>query len=295
MFKEFLKKRKTQEIEHIKNLDNSDSIFSKTLITVEINLTELCNRKCVFCPRIDPKIYPNRNLNIEIELIEKIAQNLKKNNFKGRISFSGFGEPLLHKSFKEIVKKMRNYLPKNNLETNTNGDKLSPQFIREIFDCGLTNMYINCYDNESQISNFEKMIKESGVNKSNFFIRPHWENYHKNYGLFLNNRSGMILLESNEYLKPINKPYKKRCFYPFYKMLIDYNGDVLFCSNDWGRKIIVGNAKNQDLEKIWLSENLNRIRKKLMNKDRSHSPCNTCSIDGELHGRKSFDYLKNYL
>ena len=25
------------------------------------------------------------------------------------------------------------------------------------------------------------------------------------------------------------------CFYPFYKMLVDWDGRVLFCSNDWGR------------------------------------------------------------
>ena len=48
--------------------------------------------------------------------------------------------------------------------------------------------------------------------KSFFFIRPHWEGYHKNFGLFLNNRSGMIMVDDNEYLKPLNEPYKKKCF-----------------------------------------------------------------------------------
>ena len=30
---------------------------------VDINITELCNRKCVFCPRVDENLYPNLNLN----------------------------------------------------------------------------------------------------------------------------------------------------------------------------------------------------------------------------------------
>lgn len=293
MFKEFLEKRKNQEKAHSENTKRSDSLFTKSLITVEINTTELCNRKCVFCPRVDPKIYPNRNLHIEISTINKIAKDLKKNNFKGRVSFSGFGEPLLHKNFKLILSTMRSYLPHNNLETNTNGDKLTPSLIKELFSSGLSNMYINCYDNHDQVDFFEKMVNESGIDKSFFFIRPHWEGYHKNFGLFLNNRSGMIMVDDNEYLKPLNEPYKKKCFYPFYKLLIDYNGDALFCSNDWGRKIIVGNVIKEDIKDIWLSEKLNKIRKKLANLDRSHSPCNTCSIDGELHGQKSFDYLND--
>ena len=293
MFKEFLDKRKNQEKTHFENTKNSDSLFTKSLITVEINTNELCNRKCVFCPRVDPKIYPNRNLHIEISTIKKIAKDLKKNNFNGRVSFSGFGEPLLHKNFKLILSTMRSYLPNNNLETNTNGDKLNSSLIRELFSSGLSNMYINCYDNEDQVDYFEKMINESGIDKKSFFIRPHWEGYHKNFGLFLNNRSGMIMVNDNEYLKPLNEPYKKKCFYPFYKLLIDYNGDALFCSNDWGRKIIVGNVLKEDIKDIWLGEKLNNIRKKLANKDRSHSPCNTCSIDGEMHGQKSFNYLNS--
>jgi 2-iminoacetate synthase ThiH len=56
---DFLEHRKEQEKKHWakKNLLNPlDSI-----LTVEINTTELCNRTCVFCPRNDPEVYPNRN------------------------------------------------------------------------------------------------------------------------------------------------------------------------------------------------------------------------------------------
>ena len=31
------------------------------------------------------------------------------------------------------------------------------------------------------------------------------------------------------------------CYYPFYKLFVDWNGDVLFCSNDWGKEHVVGN------------------------------------------------------
>ena len=31
---------------------------------ISINPTELCTRRCEFCPRADPNVYPNRNLNM---------------------------------------------------------------------------------------------------------------------------------------------------------------------------------------------------------------------------------------
>ncbi len=40
---------------------------------VDISLTELCNRLCTFCPRIDPRFYPNQNLNFGLELATKVS------------------------------------------------------------------------------------------------------------------------------------------------------------------------------------------------------------------------------
>ena len=77
MHKEFLERRRKQEIEHFdRNSLKENKIFS-ALVVIEINLTELCNRKCVFCPRVDPKIFPNRNLHTDLKTTEKIAIDLK--------------------------------------------------------------------------------------------------------------------------------------------------------------------------------------------------------------------------
>ena len=50
---------------------------------LDINPTELCNRTCSFCPRgID---YPNQNLHISPEVIEKLGSDLEKLDFKCKI------------------------------------------------------------------------------------------------------------------------------------------------------------------------------------------------------------------
>ena len=79
----FLSYRKEQEKEHLKLIENTDNPLH-SILTVEMNLTELCNRKCVFCPRHDPEVYPNRNLNTTVEDASIIAKRLADFNYVGR-------------------------------------------------------------------------------------------------------------------------------------------------------------------------------------------------------------------
>ena len=60
------------EQKHIDKIEDSDNPID-AILAVEINTTELCNRKCVFCPRVDEQVYPNQNLNMSRE----IAKNSK--------------------------------------------------------------------------------------------------------------------------------------------------------------------------------------------------------------------------
>ena len=72
MHEDFLKKRRNQEDEHFK-ISKDHSVLN-SLVVIEINLTELCNRKCVFCPRVDPKVFPNRNLHMSLDLSKNYIQ-----------------------------------------------------------------------------------------------------------------------------------------------------------------------------------------------------------------------------
>ncbi|MBI2618374.1 SPASM domain-containing protein [Candidatus Kaiserbacteria bacterium] len=289
----FMEYRKKQEADHMANVQERDSVMD-SLVTVELNITELCNRKCPFCPRIDPDIYPNRNLNMSLETAEKVARNLAEIDSRCRISFSGFGEPLLHPAFPDIIRAFRTCLPNNAIETNTNGDKLTVAVIRGLYGAGLTTMYVNCYDGPEQVRQFTDLFKGARIEVSRYKLRRHWsEDKTTDFGLVLNNRSGTVDLKISGAESP-TFPLARKCFYPFYKMLVDWNGNVLFCSNDWGRVIVVGSVHESSIQDIWLSEKMLDIRKRLMVGDRLHSPCNTCSVNGTLHGKSSFQQILKY-
>ena len=281
----FLKHRKFQEDKHFNGISEKDLRPLDSILTVEVNTTELCNRTCVFCPRHDPEVFPNRNLHMTPKGARTIAKELGRNGYKGKISFSGFGENFLNPLFHRIIFHFRLYLPKATLECNTNGDKLTRDYASKLFDSGLDLLYVNIYDGPEQIEKFDKILKPW---KDKYKYRMHYNE--EDYGLFLNNRSGTIDwigIEDSDVESLKGKP----CYYPFYKMFVDWNGDVLFCSNDWGREHIVGNLQQQTLQDVWFSKPMTKIRNRLAKGDRSKSPCNKCSVDGTLFGKRSFDLI----
>ena len=82
---DFLEHRKEQEKLHWNSVQGKSPLDS--ILTVEINTTELCNRTCVFCPRHDPKVFPNRNLHLTLKGAEIISEELGENQFNGKISW----------------------------------------------------------------------------------------------------------------------------------------------------------------------------------------------------------------
>ncbi len=288
----FMKHRRDQEKAHLSQVGEAkDAIAS--LVSVEMNITELCNRVCPFCPRVDPEVYPNRNLSMDLDISRKVASDLATFGYCGRVTFSGFGESLLNKEFADHIRIFRKALPENCIETNTNGDKLTVEVLHYLYDAGITGLYVNLYDDLEQIDFFKEMFTEAGIDKSKYKMRPHWSGGVEDFGMALNNRGG-ALKNPELGLAPLDHSITGKCYYPFYKMFVDWNGDVLFCSNDWQRTIVVENVLESSVGDIWMSEKMRDIRLSLGSGDRDFSPCNRCDVPGTFHGGSSFDLLMSY-
>jgi radical SAM protein with 4Fe4S-binding SPASM domain len=284
---DFLTHRINQEKEFFNKVDSDNPLSS--ILTIELNTTELCNRTCVFCPRYNPEVYPNRNLNMSVEDAESIAKNLSNHNYKGKISYSGYSENFINKKFVDIISVMRKHLKDNLFECNTNGDFLKKEKIGKFFESGLDLLYINLYDGIEQREKFEDIM--SDIDDFKYKYRAHYSQ--DDYGLFVNNRGGNIdWLGFDE--SDIESLKGKPCHYPFYKLFVDWNGDVLFCSNDWGKEIIVGNLVKEKLFDVWFGDKMYEIRKKLSKGDRDFSPCKSCSVNGQLFGETSFKIINEY-
>ena len=266
---------------------------TKTPLPSEIEISEsgMCNRKCSFCPRSAPD-YEHKNEFINFDLHKKLCDQLRELNYSGLIIYSGFVEPMLDKNIYKLVNYAKTTLNKARIDMISNGDVLNEKRLKKLYDSGLDRLQISLYDGEEQHSKFIALGKKLKLSNKKYVLRPRYLPENQDFGITLSNRGGM--LKNAEYvIAPREEKLKKKCFYPSYKFFLDYNGDVLMCSHDWGKKNILENLKNENFLDIWLSKKFNLARQKLNKADRSLSPCNVCDVKGDLIGKKHHEAWKN--
>jgi radical SAM protein with 4Fe4S-binding SPASM domain len=243
---------------------------------IEISPIDICNRVCAFCPKSDDSVAPNQNQRMPKILYNKIANELKDLGFQGTIMIAGYGEPLLNKDVIDMSKVFSEFC---NVEVTTNGDPLNEKFIKELYEAGVSKLIISMYDGEHQIAEYNELFKKANIDTDKYILRDRWYTKEDNYGVKLTNRAGV--LNSNTVIKK-----DSQCFYPFYSMMVDWNGDVFLCTQDWNRRIKSGNLMLSTVYEVWTSKMLKKYRTHLNDGKRDLPPCNTCDADGTLHGKE---------
>lgn len=259
----------------------------------EMSITGLCNRTCEFCPRVDPAVYPNRNENLSLDLHEKMMAELNQLEYSGIIGFSGFSEPLLHKELDQLIAISRAACPRSRLEVYTNGDFVTVEKLVRLFEAGLTSIHISLYDGPHQLEEFAKIREATGLGGHQVILRDRYYSSEEGYGLVLSNRAGMIDFKKTG-VKPLTAPLRHKCFYPFYMMMVDHKGDVMLCSHDWGKKLVVGNLSKQTIVEVWAGELIRTARNRLGNADRSFLPCSGCDVKGTHIGGEHYARWDEY-
>lgn len=243
---------------------------------IELSLIDVCNRKCSFCPKVDESIAPDTFQKMSRKIIDNIHDQLLEINFNGTVSLCGYGEPLLHKDINYIVKKLSNVA---RVEIITNGDVLSSKRLQDLYISNVSKVLISMYDGPEQITKFKKMTKQANVPEEMVILRDRWYDQHNDFGVKLTNRAGTINTGDQEEIgKYLN------CYYPTYQFLIDWNGDIFLCPQDWQRRVSMGNMMQDTIFKIWTNKTLTEYRKNLLSGKRCSGPCKKCNANGTLLG-----------
>ena len=285
--------RKGRVLERHLEEGRDDSSSPPFFSLIEFNLSGLCNRKCVFFPRVDPSVYPNVNEHLPVDLYEKIMTQLAEVDYDGMILYSAFGEPLLYKSLEVILEMSKRLCPNVRIESVTDGDFVTPARLRALFGAGLDTLLISMYDGPHQEEEFRAMAVEAALSDSQVVLRRRWLPAEEHFGITLSNRAGMIEIPEAG-VGPLKEPLQRPCFYPYYQVLVDYDGAVLLCPHDWGKKLVVGNLNHQSIHELWNGRVMRRVRRSLANSDRNFAPCNVCDVDGTLMGRQHFEEWMDY-
>ena len=158
----------------------------------------------------------------------------------------------------------------------------------------LSTILISVYDGEEDYVKFQNLVEQADLDSSQYVIRKRYLPKEQDFGITINNRGGEMK-NAEHSIPSLKKPMNAKCNYPSYYFFIDYTGEVLMCSHDWGKKNVLGNMKYQTLLEIWLSEVSIKSRIGLCKGNRNFSPCNVCDVSGSLMGEKhSKAWLKYY-
>ena len=168
----------------------------------------------------------------------------------------------------------------SSVEIVTNGDALTSKMLKNLYSANASRVLVSMYDGPEQIKKFKKIIKSSKVPEELVILRDRWYDKVNNFGVKLTNRTGTIKIGNQ-----VSNSTHTTCFYPSYQFLIDWNGDVFLCPQDWQRRRTMGNMMQENIFNIWVGKIITRYRKQLLKGKRISSPCNSCNAQGTLLGQ----------
>ena len=278
---------------------------------IYIEITNICNLKCKFCPKTIRK-----KESITIEKFEQIISKIHKHT--NLVCLHVKGEPLLHNQLEEILKILEKYNLKTNITTNgilikdkidtiekskavrqinfsihsiNENEKIQEKYLQDIFKSveKLENVIISY-----RLWNL-KNIKESKVNNN---IIEEIEKYYNIQNLkqklmekdFVQLRKNIFINQDIEFPWPDkNKEIiieKGRCLALKEQIAILVDGTVVPCCLDNNGDIPLGNILENKLEDILESSKCVTIKKNFENNIITCKLCKTCGFLKRLENKR---------
>jgi radical SAM protein with 4Fe4S-binding SPASM domain len=247
-------------------------------MALDIGTTNFCNAACIMCPHSKLKNYGT----MEMGLYMKIIDNCQILNIR-EVVLSFFGEPLLDELIFERIK----YAKSKDLKVAfySNGSLINKEAAEKLVESGLDSITISLdgatretYEKirkglifdivDKNVERLSQMVKVNLVlveleeNKKDIkkFYKK-WKNKVNSINVInMRNWTGDIKKEGTKESFHYSKINRKPCALLWLKMVVDWNGDVVLCCDDWNHSTVLGNLKNQTIEEVWKGEKLRKIR-----------------------------------
>jgi len=278
---------------------------------VYIEITNICNLRCNFCPDTNrPKIYMSSK-NFE-EVIKKIQ------NYTKLVCLHVKGEPLIHNELTEILNILEKYKLKANITTNGTLIKDKIDILKSSNSIRQINFSLHSFEQNENIKRtylediFESAdelkniiisfrlwnLKNIEENDKNSTIINSIENYYNIKNLrknlkhneFIKIKENVFINQDIEFTWPdINKENiieRGRCLALKDQIAILADGTVIPCCLDNNGDIPLGNIFTQTLEDILKSDKAIEIKKNFENKIITCKLCKTCGFLKRLESKR---------
>jgi len=256
---------------------------------LNIEPTNRCNLRCVYCPRTKAKKGIG---DLSWELYTKIIDEAAQYEPLIMLNFHKDGESFLHPRFLEMVRYARDKKVAKTIHLNTNALCWNEKVIEEILESGLDDITVSLdaarpetykkhkgfdYLNkvEKNVKLFFEMREQKGIDKPFVKVkmmdfdeipREEIDEFYKKWQNIadlvqitgIHNWSGAI---STVKVTDESSQVRYPCVIMWYALVVNWNGEVTVCSVDWDTEINVGNANQQTLHEIWNGSKIKEVRR----------------------------------
>jgi len=200
---------------------------------------------------------------MEEKVYFKIMDDLKRHNFKGRISPYDMNEPTLDKRLPDWIERTRKMFSDNVIFIGSNGMLIDQDYIRMLFDKGLSQILITCYDEFVY-----KKFKDMEDNKKVRLLQVFNQDTNK---IFMNRGGNIDVGPGIVVNRQCNKGLKQ--------VMINYLGDMVMCCSDYYYTTIAGNVMDKDVYELWNCKKFKQLREFLSNGEREKIElCSKCNF-----------------
>lgn len=278
---------------------------------IYIEITNICNLKCKFCPETSRKK--------EIMSVEKFEHIIKQiHKYTKLICLHVKGEPLIHSDLESILKILEKYSLKANITTNGTLIKEKMEIIKKskavrqinfsihsiMQNENLSDQYLqNIFESVEELNNIIisyrlwnlKDIKENEINSK---VIREIENYYNIENLkqqlmensFIKLKENIFINQDIEFTWPdVNNKViieKGRCLALKEQIAILVDGTVVPCCLDNNGDIPLGNIYEQTIEKILENPTSTTIKKNFENSIITCKLCKTCGFLKRLEDKR---------
>ena len=246
---------------------------------VQIEATNICNAKCVFCPR--DEMHRRQGI-MSLELFKKIVDECAELGIT-HVRMHNYGEAFMDR---KLVEKVRYAKQKGIREVGmiSNGSLITELVARGMIDAGLDAINISVdasgkevfeatrlgLNYDKVIANIERLLRlraESGKRRPKLilsFVRQnnsadeqafieHWRSIaDKIHVTDLHNWAGTLNTQSD-----VNYP----CYRPWLTFTVLWDGRVSLCCADFDGKTVLGDLNTQTIAEIWNAEPYRVVRR----------------------------------
>lgn len=269
-----------------------------------IEPTSACNLRCIMCPQ--SLSIPKKHGYMEMQLYKKIIDEAK--HFVHDINIHHTGEATLHPKLPEMIK----YAEDNGIYTklHTNATLLNESLSQKLIESNLSLLSFSfdgfdaeTYEKIRKYSNFNKTLQNIinflKIKKANKSKKPYTifevikisNNITKdadNYKIFMQNFIDLPLNKlrikephnwAGKYNRKIEDEHFSACTFLWYALVVNWNGKVTPCPQDYYCDLILGDFNKQSIGEIWNGSEIKELRKRMKKKDvKLFTTCEKCDL-----------------